>query len=114
MQQHTHTYTHMHMHALTQSQSTHMHMHTHATTTTLLMTLHYLHYHYYHHTAGVNGAGKTTQLQIIMGRVQPDAGEVIKAKRNMRVAYLAQVGAHMHVHVCTCMRTCRLRSRMCV
>lgn len=42
--------------------------------------------------AGVNGAGKTTQLQIVMGRLQPDSGEVIKAKRNMKIAYLAQVG----------------------
>ncbi len=25
-----------------------------------------------------------------MGRLEPDAGEVIKAKRNMRIAYLAQ------------------------
>jgi ATPase subunit of ABC transporter with duplicated ATPase domains len=40
----------------------------------------------------VNGAGKTTQLQIVMGRLTPDTGEVIKAKRNMKVAYLAQVG----------------------
>jgi energy-coupling factor transporter ATP-binding protein EcfA2 len=40
---------------------------------------------------GVNGAGKTTQLQIVMGRLSPDSGEVIKAKRNMKVAYLAQV-----------------------
>ncbi|GBF90920.1 ABC transporter F family member-like [Raphidocelis subcapitata] len=39
---------------------------------------------------GVNGAGKTTQLQIIMGKLLPDAGEVVKAKRNMRIAYLAQ------------------------
>ncbi|KAG2485398.1 hypothetical protein HYH03_015884 [Edaphochlamys debaryana] len=39
---------------------------------------------------GINGAGKTTQLQIIMGRLQPDSGEVIKARRNMRIAYLAQ------------------------
>jgi len=34
--------------------------------------------------------GKTTQLQIIMGKLQPDSGEVVKAKRNMRIAYLAQ------------------------
>jgi ABC-type phosphonate transport system ATPase subunit len=39
---------------------------------------------------GVNGAGKTTQLQIIMGRLLPDSGEVVKARRNMRIAYLAQ------------------------
>jgi hypothetical protein len=39
---------------------------------------------------GVNGAGKTTQLQIIMGKLSPDAGEVVKAKRNMKIAYLAQ------------------------
>jgi ATPase subunit of ABC transporter with duplicated ATPase domains len=45
----------------------------------------------HNHRAGVNGAGKTTQLQIVMGRLQPDAGEVVKAKKNMKVAYLAQV-----------------------
>ncbi|KIY95443.1 hypothetical protein MNEG_12521 [Monoraphidium neglectum] len=39
---------------------------------------------------GVNGAGKTTQLQIIMGKLIPDTGEVVKAKRNMKIAYLAQ------------------------
>ncbi|MEW5311627.1 MAG: hypothetical protein WDW38_003326 [Sanguina aurantia] len=39
---------------------------------------------------GVNGAGKTTQLQIIMGKLQQDSGEIIKAKKNMRIAYLAQ------------------------
>lgn len=43
--------------------------------------------------AGVNGAGKTTQLQIVMGRLQPDGGEIIKAKRHMKIAYLAQVRA---------------------
>ena len=39
---------------------------------------------------GVNGAGKTTQLQIITGALQQDAGNVIKAKENMRIAYLTQ------------------------
>lgn len=39
---------------------------------------------------GVNGAGKTTQLQIITGALQPDAGNIIKAKENMRIAYLTQ------------------------
>ena len=35
-------------------------------------------------------SGKTTQLQIIMGKLQADSGEVVKAKKNMRIAYLAQ------------------------
>lgn len=39
---------------------------------------------------GVNGAGKTTQLQIITGALQADSGNVIKAKDNMRIAYLTQ------------------------
>lgn len=39
---------------------------------------------------GVNGAGKTTQLQIITGALQPDSGNIIKAKENMRIAYLTQ------------------------
>ena len=39
---------------------------------------------------GVNGAGKTTQLQIITGALQPDSGSVIKEKPNMRIAYLTQ------------------------
>ena len=39
----------------------------------------------------MNGAGKTTQLQIVMGRLQPDEGQVIKARKAMRIAYLAQV-----------------------
>eukprot|EP00798_Chlamydomonas_sp_ICE-L_P019983 gene19983-26697_t len=39
---------------------------------------------------GVNGAGKTTQLQVVMGRISPDSGEIVKAKKNMKIAYLAQ------------------------
>ncbi|KAL4439755.1 hypothetical protein ABPG75_002756 [Micractinium tetrahymenae] len=39
---------------------------------------------------GVNGAGKTTQLQIIIGKLTPDSGEVIKARENMKIAYLTQ------------------------
>lgn len=39
---------------------------------------------------GINGAGKTTQLQIITGALQPDSGEVMKAKSNMRISYLTQ------------------------
>ncbi|KAL0395577.1 UNVERIFIED_CONTAM: ABC transporter F family member 5 [Sesamum calycinum] len=39
---------------------------------------------------GVNGAGKTTQLRIISGLEEPDSGNVIKAKNNMKVAFLSQ------------------------
>jgi ATPase subunit of ABC transporter with duplicated ATPase domains len=40
--------------------------------------------------AGVNGAGKTTQLQIITGALTPDSGSVLKERPNMRIAYLTQ------------------------
>lgn len=40
--------------------------------------------------AGVNGAGKTTQLQIITGDLEPDSGEVIKSRKNMKIAHLSQ------------------------
>lgn len=39
---------------------------------------------------GVNGAGKTTQLRIISGLEEPDSGNVIKAKDNMKIAFLSQ------------------------
>ncbi|KAJ4848358.1 ABC transporter F member 5 [Turnera subulata] len=39
---------------------------------------------------GVNGAGKTTQLRIITGEEEPDSGTVIKAKPNMKIAFLTQ------------------------
>lgn len=39
---------------------------------------------------GINGAGKTTQLQVITGALQPNSGDVIKAKGNMKIAYLTQ------------------------
>ncbi|GER35132.1 ABC transporter F family member [Striga asiatica] len=39
---------------------------------------------------GVNGAGKTTQLRIISGLEEPDSGNVIKAKSNMKIAFLNQ------------------------
>lgn len=39
---------------------------------------------------GVNGAGKTTQLQILMGNVEADSGEVIKSRKNLHIAYLNQ------------------------
>jgi ABC-type Mn2+/Zn2+ transport system ATPase subunit len=38
----------------------------------------------------MNGAGKTTQLQIITGTLQPDSGSVIKEKANMKISYLTQ------------------------
>ncbi|KAL8110677.1 hypothetical protein AgCh_026428 [Apium graveolens] len=39
---------------------------------------------------GVNGAGKTTQMRIIAGMEEPDSGNVIKAKSNMRISFLSQ------------------------
>ncbi|RDX89504.1 ABC transporter F family member 5, partial [Mucuna pruriens] len=39
---------------------------------------------------GVNGAGKTTQMRIIAGLEEPDSGNVIKAKANMKIAFLNQ------------------------
>eukprot|EP00898_Chlorokybus_atmophyticus_P001114 jgi/Chlat1/2002/Chrsp158S02318 len=39
---------------------------------------------------GVNGAGKTTQLKIIAGLMEPDDGEVIRANNRMQIAYLTQ------------------------
>ncbi|RWR78415.1 ABC transporter F family member 5 [Cinnamomum micranthum f. kanehirae] len=39
---------------------------------------------------GVNGAGKTTQMRIIAGEDEPDSGNVIKAKANMKIAFLSQ------------------------
>lgn len=39
---------------------------------------------------GVNGAGKTTQMRIIAGMEEPDSGNVIKAKSNMKISFLSQ------------------------
>jgi ABC-type glutathione transport system ATPase component len=39
---------------------------------------------------GVNGAGKTTQMRIVAGLEEPDSGSVIKAKPNMKIAFLSQ------------------------
>lgn len=39
---------------------------------------------------GVNGAGKTTQLRIIAGLDEPDAGNLVKSKENMKIAFLSQ------------------------
>jgi ATPase subunit of ABC transporter with duplicated ATPase domains len=39
---------------------------------------------------GINGCGKTTQLQIIIGKMEADSGNVIMAPR-AEVAYLTQV-----------------------
>ena len=38
---------------------------------------------------GVNGAGKSTQLKIIAGKIEPTSGEVIRPA-NLRMAYLTQ------------------------
>jgi hypothetical protein len=39
---------------------------------------------------GVNGAGKTTQLRIIAGKEEADSGSVVKARDNMKIAFLSQ------------------------
>ncbi|KAI5066147.1 hypothetical protein GOP47_0018771 [Adiantum capillus-veneris] len=39
---------------------------------------------------GVNGAGKTTQLKIIVGEEEADSGNLIKARDNMKIAFLTQ------------------------
>ncbi|KAK1302491.1 ABC transporter F family member 5 [Acorus calamus] len=39
---------------------------------------------------GVNGAGKTTQMRIIAGEDEPDSGNLIKAKPNLKIAFLSQ------------------------
>ncbi len=38
---------------------------------------------------GVNGAGKSTQLKIIMGETEPTAGKIVK-QSSLRIAYLSQ------------------------
>ena len=38
---------------------------------------------------GVNGAGKSTQLKIIAGEMEPTSGEVIRPN-NLHIAYLTQ------------------------
>lgn len=38
---------------------------------------------------GVNGAGKSTQLKIIAGEIEPTSGEVIRPN-SLRIAYLSQ------------------------
>mmetsp|Transcript_28319 Transcript_28319/g.60370 ORF Transcript_28319/g.60370 Transcript_28319/m.60370 type:complete len:891 (-) Transcript_28319:172-2844(-) len=39
---------------------------------------------------GANGAGKTTQLRILAGELEPTAGDVIKSHKDIRVAMLRQ------------------------
>ena len=39
---------------------------------------------------GVNGAGKTTQLQLITGVLTPDAGVIARQSANMKIAHLTQ------------------------
>ena len=39
---------------------------------------------------GWNGAGKTTQLKLITGELEPDGGSIIRAKNNMKIAFLSQ------------------------
>eukprot|EP00804_Cyclotella_cryptica_P008341 CCRYP_018324-RB/>CCRYP_018324-RB protein AED:0.46 eAED:0.42 QI:0/-1/0/1/-1/0/1/0/214 len=39
---------------------------------------------------GANGAGKTTQLRILSGELEPTAGDVVKSHKDLRVAMLRQ------------------------
>jgi len=39
---------------------------------------------------GANGAGKTTQLRIMSGELEPTAGDVVKSSKDLRVAMLRQ------------------------
>ena len=39
---------------------------------------------------GANGAGKTTQLRILAGELEPTAGDVLKSSKDLRVAMLRQ------------------------
>ena len=39
---------------------------------------------------GWNGAGKTTQLKLISGELEVDGGAIVRAKSNMKIAFLTQ------------------------
>lgn len=39
---------------------------------------------------GANGAGKTTQLRIMAGELEPTAGDLVKSRKDLRVAMLRQ------------------------
>ncbi len=39
---------------------------------------------------GWNGAGKTTQLKLITGEMEVDGGAIVRAKSNMKIAFLTQ------------------------
>lgn len=39
---------------------------------------------------GPNGGGKTTQLRILAGEIEPTTGDVVKSSRDLRVSYLRQ------------------------
>jgi ATPase subunit of ABC transporter with duplicated ATPase domains len=39
---------------------------------------------------GPNGGGKSTQLKILSGEIEPTTGDVIKSSPNLRIAFLRQ------------------------
>ena len=60
---------------------------------------------------GWNGAGKTTQLKLITGELEPDGGAIIRATSNMKIAFLTQefeVVMTRTVSVHACARACLL------